>query len=77
MRLNMSRCTKKGWMASQKYVQDFFKVIYLHSVHWGVESATKFWKKRGLTGSQFLERGCCKRGGDFLEQGDGGIAVFT
>ena len=28
-----------------------------------------------MAGSQFLEGGCWKRGGDFFEQGEGGIAV--
>ena len=37
---------------------------------WGVESPT-------FRGSQFLEEGCWKRGGEFFEQGEGGITVFT
>ena len=32
----------------------------------GVEHSTKFFKKGGLTGSQFLERGCWERGLIFL-----------
>ena len=36
-------------MASKKYVKQFFKVIYLHSVqppfYWVVESPTKFLEK--------------------------------
>ena len=30
-----------------------------------------------MTGSQFLERGCWKRGGNFFELGEGGIAIFS
>ena len=65
-------------MASKKYVKHFFKVIYLHSVHpflRGVESYQIF-KKGGLTGSQYLDGGCWKRGGDFFQQG-GGVVDFT
>ena len=57
-------------MASKKYVKHFFKVICLHSVQppfcWGVGSPTKV-----------FEGGCWKRGGDFFEQREAGIAVFT
>ena len=63
-------------MDSRKYVKYLLKVIYLHSVHpppppgfggW-FESPTKFSKKGDLTGSQFLEGGCWKRGGEFFQQ---------
>ena len=33
------------------------------------EPPTKFSKKRGLTGSQFLDGGCWERGGDFFQGG--------
>ena len=45
-------------MASKKYVKDFFKVIYLYSVHplsAGGWVSYQIFKKGGLTGSQFLE----------------------
>ena len=58
----------------------FLKVIYLHSVHplspGGLDLLPKF-QKGGLTGSQFLERGCWKRGGDIFKPGEGGIVVVT
>ena len=57
-------------MASKKYVKQFLKVIYLHSVHHPFCCG-------GRTGSQFLEGGCWKRGGDFFEQGEGWIAVVA
>ena len=35
----------------------------------GVETPTKFSKRGGFTGSQFLEVGCWERGGDFFQVG--------
>ena len=55
-------------------------MIYLPSVKSlssEVLSLLPNFQKGGLTGSQFLEGGCCKRVGDFFEQGEGGIAVVT
>ena len=57
----------------KEYVKYLLKVIYLHSVPppgfcWWFESPTKFSKKGDLTGSQFLEGGCWKRGGEFFQQ---------
>ena len=67
-------------MASKEYGKHFFNVIYLHSVHplsvEGSKVSYQFFKKGGLTGSQFLEGGCWKRGGGFFEQVDEEIAVF-
>ena len=41
---------------------------------WGEdESLTKFSKKGGLTGSQFLEWHCWEREGDFFQGGGGGL----
>ena len=42
----------------------------------GDEPPIKLSKKKGLTGSQFLEEGCEERGGECLFSG-GGVAVFT
>ena len=75
-------------MASKEYKTLFFKVIHLHSVHLplppprllfllGSQVSFQIFKKGGLTRSQFLEGACWKRGSDFFEQGEGGIAVFT
>ena len=44
---------------------------------WGgewFEPPTQFSKRWGMTGPQFLERGCWERGGDFFEEG---VAIFT
>ena len=52
-------------MASKKYVEHFFKMIYLHSVHpllRGVESYQIF-KKWGLTGSKYLDGGLLEKRG--------------
>ena len=45
----------------------------------GVEPPTKFSKKGGaLTGPQFSEEDCWKRGGNFFRKGrGGGVAIFT
>ena len=63
-----------------KFLKNKKQVIYLHSVHplspEGLRLLPNF-QKGGLTGSEFLEGGCWKRGGDFFEQGEGGIAVVT
>ena len=68
-------------MALKEYINHFFKkVIYFHSVHSlspGGLSLLPIFKKGGLTGSQFLKGGCWKRGGDFFEQEEGGIAVVA
>ena len=69
-------------MALKEYVKHSFKVIYSHSVHppplfAGGLSLLPNFQKGGLTGFQFLEGGCWKRGGDFFEQREGGITVFT
>ena len=50
----------------------------MHSVHplsLGGLSLLLNFQKGDLTGTQFLEGGCWKRGGDFFEQGEGGITV--
>ena len=38
---------------------------------WGAQICDQIFKKGCLTGSQFLEGGCRKRGGDFFQQGRG------
>ena len=72
--------SKKAKWLQRSMLNMFLKVIYLHSVHprfcWGVWVFYRIFKKVGLTGSQFLEGGCQKRGGDFCQQW-GGVAVFT
>ena len=81
---------RKMLMASKKFVKQFFKVIYLHSVHppspspphppplvsAAALSRLPNFQQRGPTGSQFLEGGFQKGNGDFFQQG-GGVAVFT
>ena len=77
---------RKMLMASKKFVKQFFKVIYLHSVHppspspplvsAAALSRLPNFQQRGPTVSQFLEGGFQKGNGDFFQQG-GGVAVFT
>ena len=71
---------QKGQMALKKYVKQFFKVIYLHNVHPHFLVASwvscQIYKKGGRKGSQFLEGGCQKSGGDFFQQG-GGVEIFV
>ena len=52
-----------------------FNCVYGHSEQTphlsaeGVELPTKFSKRGGLTGFQFLEEGCWEKGGDFFQEG--------
>ena len=55
-------------MALKKYLRHFFIVIYLHSVQplcTGGLNLLQNFQNGGLTGSQFLEGSCWKRGGTF------------
>ena len=61
-------------MDSKKYLEHFVKVIYFHDVQapfcWGLSLLPNF--QKGGPKKRLLE----KRG-DFFEQGERGIAVFT
>ena len=62
-------------MTSKKYVKLFYIVIYLQSAHrlsTGGLSLLPNFQKEGLTGSQFLQEGCWKRGDDIFQQEEGG-----
>ena len=70
--LDIPKKTKQLWRSMSSI---FFKSDLLISCAppfgWGVESPTKFSKKGGLTGSQFLEGGCWKKGVSFFRRGEG------
>ena len=65
-------------MASKKYVKQFFKVIYLHSVQrpfcWGLSLLPNFQKKRPDRISNFRGRSPKNRGDIFQQRGGGGGA---
>ena len=66
-------------MASREYVNHFLKsdLLTVHPLSPGGLSLLPNFQKRWLEGSQFLEGVCWKRGGDFFEQEEGGIAVVA
>ena len=72
-------------MASKKYAKHFLKwPTYMVCTPFSAGGggrvggwvSNQIFKKRGLTGSQFLEGGCWKRGGNFFQQGGRGCSFY-